>query len=71
MEINLKNRTNLAFPFLLVVVGALLAAGCTATAATDGSSGGTLSDLQDIEQVRTMFNQDEGAVRLVLLLSAT
>ena len=61
--------SSLALALLMLVV--LLAAACTAPAGTEGPTGGLLIDLQDIEQARTSFNQDEGAVRLVLLLSAT
>ena len=32
---------------------------------------GSISDLQDVEQLRTMFGQDDGEIRLVLLLSPT
>ena len=32
---------------------------------------GTISDLQDVEQLRSMFGQDDGEIRLVLLLSPT
>ena len=37
----------------------------------DVSALGSISDLQDVEQLRTMFNQDDGEIRLVLLLSPT
>jgi hypothetical protein len=30
-----------------------------------------LEDLQDLTQLQTMFNQDEGKTRLILLLSPT
>ena len=32
---------------------------------------GSISDLQDVEQLRSMFGQDDGGIRLVLLLSPT
>ena len=32
---------------------------------------GSISDLQDVEQLRTLFGQDDGEIRLVLLLSPT
>lgn len=31
----------------------------------------TLSDLREIEQLRTRFNEDEGEPRLILILSPT
>ncbi len=32
---------------------------------------GSISDLQDVEQLRSMFGQDDGEIRLVHLLSPT
>ena len=60
---------SLALAVLMLVI--LLSAACTGSGTTNGNTGGPLTDLQDIEQAKTTFNQDERAVRLVLLLSAT
>lgn len=49
----------------------LLLAGCGGTSPVEESARGSISDLQDIEQLRTMFVQDDGEVRLFLLLSPT
>jgi hypothetical protein len=50
----------------------------TAPLACGSGSGSTanqpstpLEDLQDLTQLQTMFNQDEGKTRLILLLSPT
>ena len=32
---------------------------------------GSINDLQDVEQLRSMFGEDDGEIRLVLLLSLT
>ena len=51
----------------------LLLAGCGGSAAEE-SVLGTISDLQDledVEQLRAMFGEDDGEIRLVLLLSPT
>ena len=57
---------------VLVITAALatmlLLAAC-GTSATEDSPLGSISDLQDLEQLRTMFSQDDGEIRLVLLLS--
>ncbi len=59
---------------VLVITAALatmlLLAAC-GTSATEDSPLGSISDLQDLEQLRTMFSQDDGEIRLVLLLSPT
>ncbi len=58
----------MAVAFLMVV--AFLAVSCSGPVATQRSSG-SLTDLQDVEELRTLFNQDDGNIRLVLLLSPT
>ena len=59
---------------VLVVIAVLMATfllvSCGASVGTE-SSRGSLGDLQDIEDLRTFFNQDDDAIRLVLLLSPT
>ena len=59
---------------VLVIAVALAAmlvlAGCGASEATE-SSHGSLGELQDTEELRTLFNQEDGQIRLVLLLSPT
>ncbi len=59
---------------VLVIAVALAAmlvlAGCGASEATE-SSRGSLGELQDTEELRTLFNQDDGQIRVVLLLSPT
>ncbi len=59
---------------VLVVTAALmtmlLLANC-GTSAVEEPTRGSLSDLQDVEQLRTLFGQDDGEIRLVLLLSPT
>jgi len=52
----------------LVTMLLLVACG---TSTVDVSALGSISDLQDVEQLRTMFSQDDGEIRLVLLLSPT
>ncbi len=65
------------------LVTILLLAGCGTSAVGEPALGatrdqdvehpslGSISDLQDVEQLRTMFGQDDGEIRLVLLLSPT
>ena len=48
----------------------LLLANC-GTSVTEEPVHGSLSDLQDVEQLKTLFGQDDGEIRLVLLLSPT
>ena len=59
---------------VLLVTTALLASiiltSCGASEVTE-SSRGSLGDLQDTEELRTLFNQDDGEVRVILLLSPT
>ncbi len=59
---------------VLIITVALLAslflAGCGASTVLEQSRG-SISDLRDMEQLRTSFNQDDGEIRLVLLLSPT
>ncbi len=54
----------------VVLAATLFLTSCAASAVTESSSG-SLGDLQDTEGLRTLFNQDDGAVRVVLLLSPT
>ena len=61
-------RTRL--PLLIALVTSLLVLGCSASLPTDIPST-SLKDLQDIDELRELFNQDDGAIRLVLLLSPT
>ena len=51
----------------------LLLAGCGGSAAEEPAVGSIsdLQDLEDVEQLRAMFGQDDGEIRLVLLLSPT
>ena len=68
---------------LMMGYGARIAFGCnigaffsgvastSVHATVDVSALGSISDLQDVEQLRTMFSQDDGEIRLVLLLSPT
>ncbi len=65
------------------LVTIILLAGCGTSAVGEPALGavsdqdveqpslGSISDLQDVEQLRTMFGQDDGEIRLVLLLSPT
>ncbi len=70
MEIKSRmlSKSTLAVAFLMVV--AFLAASCSGPIATQSSSS-SLTDLQDVEELGTLFNQDDGNIRLVLLLSPT
>ncbi len=47
------------------------ALGATSDQDVEKPSLGSISDLQDVEQLRTLFSQDDGEIRLVLLLSPT
>ena len=62
------SKSRLAVAFVMVV--ALLAVSCSGPVATQRSSG-PLTDLQDVEELGTLFNQDDGNIRLVVLLSPT
>ncbi len=62
------SKSTLAVAFVMVV--AFLAVSCSGSVATQRSSG-SLTDLQDVEELRTLFNKDDGNIRLVLLLSPT
>ena len=55
---------------LAALVATLFLAGCGTTTVAE-SKLGSISDLEDLEQLRTLFNQDGGEIRLVLLLSPT
>ena len=54
----------------VVLAATLFLTSCGASAVTE-SSGGSLDDLQDTEGLRTLFNHDDGEIRVVLLLSPT
>ncbi len=54
----------------LVTVLALMACGASNSASGE-SPRGTLGDLQDTEELQTLFNQDDVQIRIVLLLSPT
>ncbi len=62
---------------VLVVAAAFVTvislAGCGSSVAEEPGIGSTsvLQDIEDVEQLRTMFVQDDGEIRLVLLLSPT
>ncbi len=62
------SKSTLAVAFLMVV--AFLTVSCIGSVATQRSSG-PLTDLQNVEELGTLFNQDDGNIRLVLLLSPT
>ncbi len=62
------SKSTLAVASFMVV--AFLAVSCSGPVATQRLSG-SLTDLQDIEELGTLFNQDDGSIRLVLLLSPT
>jgi len=49
----------------------LLFGGYTPWSAPVATAAPTLSDLKGVEELRTLFNNDVGKVRLVLLLSPT
>ncbi len=59
---------------VLLATTALLASiiltSCGASVVTE-SSGGSPGDLQDTEELRTLFNQGDGEIRVILLLSPT
>ncbi len=71
------------FVITATLVTMILLAACGASAVREPALGavsdqdveqpaiGSISDLQDLEQLRTMFGQDDGEIRLVLLLSPT
>jgi len=63
------NKSTLPGAFIVVV--AVLAAGCSSGPVDTLQSSGSLTDLLDVEELRTLFNQDDGNIRLVLLLSPT
>ena len=60
-----------ALPGAFIMVVAFLAAGCSSGPVDTQQSSGSLTDLQDVDDLRTLFNQDDGNIRLVLLLSPT
>ncbi len=62
------SKNTLAVAFLMVV--AFLAVSCSGPVAAQRSSS-PLTDLQDVEELQALFNQDDGNIRLVLLLSPT
>ncbi len=68
IESRILSKSTLAVAFLMVV--AFLAVSCSGPVATQRSSG-PLTDLQNVEELGTLFNQDDGNIRLVLLLSPT
>ncbi len=41
------------------------------TSPAKGESAGTLTDIHDIEELKKLFNQDQGVLRLILLFSPT
>jgi hypothetical protein len=56
-----------------IVLVCLVAAGCGGSS-SDGeqqAAGGPLTDLAEIDQLRTAFNEKQGQPRLVVLLSPT
>ena len=59
-----------ALPGAFIMGVVFLAASCSGPIATEQSSG-SLTDLQDVDELRTLFNQDDGNIRLFLLLSPT
>ena len=62
------SKSRVAVAFSMVV--AFLAVSCSGPVAAQRSFG-SLTDLQDVEELRTLFNKDDGDIRLVLLLSPT
>ncbi len=67
----IKSRmSNRALAVAFVMVVAFLAVSCSGSVATQRSSG-PLTDLQDVEELQTFYNQDDGNIRLFLLLSPT
>ena len=71
------------FVITAALVTMILLAACGTSAVGDPALGavsdqdveqpalGSISDLQDVEHLRSMFGQDDGEIRLVLLLSPT
>lgn len=55
----------------LLVVGLVLAAGWWLLGPVSPPKGVTLSDLGGVDQLKTRFNEDVGATRLVVILSPT
>ena len=68
IEDRMLSKNTLAVIFAMVA--AFLAVSCSGPVATRPPSG-PLTDLQDVEDLRASFNQDDGSIRLVLLLSPT
>ena len=64
---NIRGATA-AFGMLLLLCGSFPSTGAYAPVATAAPK---LSDLKGIDELRTLFNNDVGKVRLVLLLSPT
>lgn len=54
----------------VVLAATLVLTSCGASVVTE-SSRVSLGDLQNIEELQTAFNQDDGDIRVVLLLSPT
>jgi hypothetical protein len=68
----MATRLRLKIPLFALVALSLAPAGCQrapANAATPVAA--ELKDLQNLEELKTLFNHDHGALRLVLLLSPT
>ncbi len=65
-----KVRVLVAGVAALVLVGSDVP-NMSVTSSTTAFAGATLADLNDVEEVKTLFNRDAGKVRLVLLVSPT
>jgi hypothetical protein len=55
----------------LLAVGAALIVGLKVIGPVKAPPGVELGDLHSVEELKTKFNSDEGATRLVLILSPT